>query len=123
MRMNACVVRQPDPGVHHMKALLIDDHPLILLALQTVIQRLGSDVQVVSVQSARAAREACLDDADFDLVLLDLQLGDTDGFEFLGELRTAHPAMPVVVVSASDSNAHVMKAIFLGAMGFNPKRA
>lgn len=106
-----------------MKALLVDDHPLILLALQTVIQRLGSDVEVLSVQSARAAREACAADPTFDLVLLDLQLGDADGFDFLVELRNAHPSMPVVVLSASDSNDHVTKAIYLGAMGFIPKRA
>ena len=106
-----------------MKALLVDDHPLILLALQTVIQRLGSDVEILSVQSAGAAREACAADPTFDLVLLDLQLGDADGFDFLVELRTAHPSMPVVVLSASDSNDYVTKAIYLGAMGFIPKRA
>jgi len=40
-----------------MKVLLIDDHPLILAALQSVIQGLGGDVTVVGVGSARAARE------------------------------------------------------------------
>ena len=40
-----------------MKVLLIDDHPLILSALQTVIQGLGDDVTVVGVgQRARRAR-------------------------------------------------------------------
>jgi DNA-binding NarL/FixJ family response regulator len=106
-----------------MKALLVDDHPLILLALQTVVQRLGPEMHLVCVQSAAAARAACAAEHGFDLVLLDLQLGDADGFDFLVELRASHPAMPVVVVSASDSNAHVMKAIYLGAMGFIPKRA
>ena len=46
-----------------MKVLLIDDHPLILSALQTVIQGLGDDVSVVGVGSARAAREALGADA------------------------------------------------------------
>ena len=32
-----------------MKVLLIDDHPLILQALQSVIQTLGSDTTVVSL--------------------------------------------------------------------------
>jgi DNA-binding NarL/FixJ family response regulator len=106
-----------------MKVLLIDDHPLILSALQSVIQGLGSDTTVVGVGSARAAREALKDDADFDLVLLDLQLGDADGFDVLVEFRAAHPALPVVVVSASDRTSDVIRAIDAGAMGFVPKRA
>lgn len=106
-----------------MKVLLIDDHPLILQALQTVIQSLGSDTTVVGAGSARAARETLRADSDFDLVLLDLQLGDADGFDVLVEFRRTYPALPVVVVSASDRHSDVIKSIDLGAMGFVPKRA
>lgn len=106
-----------------MKVLLVDDHPLILSALQGVIQGLGDDVTVVGADSARAARAALADDAGFDLVLLDLQLGDADGFDVLSELRARHPALPVVVVSASDRASDVIRAIDLGAMGFVPKRS
>jgi len=106
-----------------MKVLLIDDHPLILSALQTVIQGLGDDVTVKGVGTARGAREVLQGDADFDLVLLDLHLGDADGFDVLSELRAAYPALPVVVVSASDRASDVIRAIDLGAMGFVPKRA
>ncbi|HJV59308.1 MAG TPA: response regulator transcription factor [Albitalea sp.] len=106
-----------------MKVLLIDDHPLILSALQTVIQGLGDHVTVVGVHSARAARETLHGPSDIDLVLLDLQLGDADGFDLLGEFRSNYPALPVVVVSASDRTSDVIRAIDLGAMGFVPKRA
>ena len=106
-----------------MKVLVIDDHPLILSALQGVIQGLGSHVSVVGVSGARGAREALAAEPNFDLVLLDLRLGDADGFELLVELRNGWPAVPVVVVSASDRNADVIRAIDLGAMGFVPKRA
>ena len=60
---------------------------------------------------------------DLDALLLDLRLGDADGFELLTELRAAWPAVPVVIVSASDRSADVIRAIDLGAMGFVPKRA
>ena len=106
-----------------MKVLLIDDHPLILAALQSVIEGLGSEVTVVGVASARAARETLLADAEFDLVLLDLHLGDANGFDVLAELRRTYPALPVVVVSASDRPSDVIRAIDAGAMGFVPKRA
>jgi DNA-binding NarL/FixJ family response regulator len=106
-----------------MKVLLIDDHPLILDALRSVIQGMGDDVTVVSASSARQARETLKADPDFDLVLLDLTLGDADGFDVLAEFRTAYPAVPIVVVSASDRHSDVIRAVDLGAMGFVPKRA
>ena len=106
-----------------MKVLLIDDHPLILSALQAVIRGLGDDVTVVGVASERDARAALKQDPDQDLVLLDLHLGEGDGFALLAELRGLYPALPIVVVSASDRASDVIRAIDAGAMGFVPKRA
>ncbi len=106
-----------------MKVLLVDDHPLVLSALQAVIQTIGNDTTVVGVDSAAAARAAMREDADYDLVLLDLALGDADGFDVLIEFRAAYPAVPVVVVSASDRTSDVIRAIDNGAMGFVPKKS
>jgi DNA-binding NarL/FixJ family response regulator len=106
-----------------MKVLLIDDHPLILTALRSVILGLGDDVDVVGVDGGVAARAALQADAGFDLVLLDLALGDCNGFDLLVELRAAYPAIPVVVVSATERTSDVIRAIDSGAMGFVPKRA
>lgn len=105
-----------------MKVLLIDDHPLILSALQTVIEGLGEDVEVIGADSAAAARQTLKQHEDFDLVLLDLQLGDASGFDVLDEFRAAYPALPVVVISASDRTSDVIRSIDQGAMGFVPKR-
>ncbi|MEY2890131.1 MAG: hypothetical protein RJA98_39 [Pseudomonadota bacterium] len=106
-----------------MKVLLIDDHPLILSALKAVIQGLGDDVTVVGAASAREGRLALKTQSDIDLVLLDLQLGDANGFDVLVEFRATYPALPVVVVSASDRTSDVIRSIDSGAMGFVPKRA
>ncbi len=106
-----------------MKVLLVDDHPLVLSALQAVIQTIGSDTTVVGVETAAAARAALATDGDFDLVLLDLALGDDDGFAVLLEFRAAYPAVPVVVVSASDRASDVIRAIDSGAMGYVPKKS
>ena len=106
-----------------MKVLIIDDHPLILSALQSVIQGLGDNIAVSAADSGKAARAALAADAHFDLVLLDLHLGDANGFDLLSELRETYPAIAVVVVSASDRTSDVIRAIDMGAMGFVPKRA
>ena len=106
-----------------MKALLIDDHPLILSGLEFVLRGFGADVSVDCVETARGARELLAVDSAYDIVLLDLQLGDCSGFELLEELRSAYPSLSVVVVSSSDANDDVSQAIYLGAMGYIPKRA
>lgn len=106
-----------------MKVLLVDDHPLVLSALQAVIQGIGDDTTVLGADSAAAARKLLVSDPDIDLVLLDLALGDDDGFEVLIEFRAAYPEIPVVVVSASDRASDVIRAIDGGAMGFLPKKS
>ena len=106
-----------------MNVLLIDDHPLILVALRTLVQDLGERVDVVAATTARQAREILAANADFDIALLDLQLGDDDGFDLLIELRSTCPALSIVVVAASEHRDDVMRAIDLGAMGFVPKCA
>jgi DNA-binding NarL/FixJ family response regulator len=106
-----------------MKVLLVDDHPLVLSALQAVIKTVGSETTVKGVHSAADARTVLAQDDSFDLVLLDLSLGDADGFDVLVEFRAAYPALPVVVVSASDRASDVIRAIDSGAMGFVPKKS
>lgn len=106
-----------------MKVLLVDDHPLILAALRSLLLTLGEKVEVTGAASAAEARTALAAGADHDLILLDLSLGDADGFDLLTEFREAHPGLPIVVVSASERASDVIRAIDLGAMGFVPKRA
>lgn len=106
-----------------MKVLLIDDHPLIQAALSSVIQGLGDNVQVVTCSNAAEARQSLEKDADYELTLLDLQLGDSNGFDLLTDMRARYPSLPVVVISASDRTSDVIRAIDMGAMGFVPKRA
>src|SRR5205814_4889602 len=61
--------------------------------------------------------------ADLDLILLDLNLPDRDGFSVLSELRKAYPSISVVVMSAQQDHDSVVKALNLGALGFIPKSA
>src|SRR5205085_10605659 len=82
--------------------------------------QLGQHVEAIGVAQLQVTLKA---DADFDMVLLDLQLGDANGFDVLAELREAYPALPVVVVSASDRASDVIRSIDMGAMGLVPKRA
>ena len=104
-----------------MKILIVDDHPLIREALRHVLTVLDANINLIEAQNFAEALVAADGNPDLDLILFDLGLPDVDGIDALSELRRRHPAPPVVVLSASEQPATVMRAIETGAMGFIPK--
>ena len=106
-----------------MKILIVDDHPLIQEALQHVLAALDPALDIIQAQDASEAHAALSREPDIDLILLDLALPDSDGFELLGDLRREWPGMPVLVLSATHDRSTVEHALDLGAMGFIPKTA
>jgi DNA-binding NarL/FixJ family response regulator len=106
-----------------MKILVVDDHVLIRQAMRGVLKKLKRDAAVVEAADSQETMEAIAGNPDIGLVLLDLTLPDRDGFSVLAELRERHPALAVVVLSAAQDRANVMKALDLGAAGFIPKSA
>jgi len=104
-----------------MKILVVDDHPLIRQALRYVLKALDQGIELLEAQNCSEALELTGRHSDITLILLDLALPGSDGFEALRGLRDQHPAIPVVVLSASDQPETVKRALDLGAMGFIPK--
>lgn len=104
-----------------MKVLVVDDHPLIREALRNVLVELDANCELLeSADSAGALRIAAAR-PDIDLVLLDLNLPDADGFATLEELRRRRPATAVVILSAQNDHQLVTRSIALGAAGYIPK--
>lgn len=104
-----------------MKILAVDDHPLIRDALRQVLKSLDPDMHLLSTANAQETLIAATENPDLNLILLDLSLPDANGFDVLEQLREQQPGIPVVVLSATDDPASVMRALDGGAMGFIPK--
>ncbi|WP_426420280.1 response regulator [Bradyrhizobium genosp. A] len=104
-----------------MKILVVDDHVLIREALRGVFMELQVDAAVLEAPDCNLALRLIERHADVDLVVIDLGLPDRDGFSLLAELRERDPLLPIVVLSALNDRASVMKALDLGALGFIPK--
>ncbi len=90
-----------------MKILVVDDHPLIQEALQHVLAALDPKLELIQAQDASEAHAALSREPDTDLIVLDLALPGSDGFELLGDLRREWPGMPVLVLSATHDRATV----------------
>ena len=106
-----------------MKILVVDDHVLIREALRGVLRELKEDAAIVEAPDSRQAMQRTAENPDLDLILLDLNLPDRSGFDVLAELRERHPAISVVVLSASSDRDDIARALDLGALGFIPKSA
>jgi DNA-binding NarL/FixJ family response regulator len=106
-----------------MKFLVVDDHELIREAMRSALKQLDSDAAILEAPESRDALRLVDEHPDLDLILLDLNLPDRDGFSLLVDLRKRHPAISVVVMSAQQDHDSVLKALNLGALGFIPKSA
>ena len=106
-----------------MKVLLVDDHVLIRDALRSVLREVWDRAAIIEAADARQAMHSIEANPDLDLVLLDLTLPDGNGFDTLSRIRERHPAMAVVILSASDDRDAITRAFELGVVGFIPKSA
>src|SRR5215467_899111 len=106
-----------------MKFLVLDDHELIREAMRGALNQLDTEAIILEAADSLQAMPLIEENIDLDLILLDLNLPDRDGFSMLVELRKTHPSVPVVVMSAQQDQDSVVKALKLGAFGFIPKSA
>ena len=104
-----------------MKILVIDDHALIRELLRGVLGQLKPEAAILEATDAREAIRLAAENADLELVLLDLSLPDRDGFELLAELRECQPTVPIVVLSGHHDQANVVRALDLGALVSFPR--
>ena len=96
------------------RLLVADDNKVNRLLLTRSLELMGHEV--VSAGNGRTALEK-LRSERFDLLLLDLEMPEVDGFELL-EQRVADPALralPVIVTSSLEGVAQIARCIELGA--------
>lgn len=103
--------------------LIVDDHPLFLEALQRAIASVFPSAKITEATTIEAAKSELMGRVSFDVVMLDLALPGTRGFEGLLELRTLYPKTPIVVVSALEDPRIVQDVMRYGAAGFISKSA
>jgi len=91
--------------------LIVDDEERILNFLQPKLRAAGYDV-VTAKNGVEALEQIRLQ--QLDLIVLDLIMPQMDGFETLRRLRS-FPALPVIVLSARNSDTDKIKGLKLGA--------
>jgi len=103
------------------RIIIADDHPLFRTALSHAVAKVWAGAEIVEASSASQARAEV--ETGAEALLLDLHMEDSHGLTALMDFRQDYPALPVVIVSASEDPRVYAAASQLGAAGFIPKSA
>jgi two-component system, OmpR family, response regulator len=100
------------------RLLLVDDEPFLTEAVATSLRFMGYEVTTAQRgdEALRLVRAR-----SFDLVVLDVTLPDTDGFEVLRRLRRDGSRVPVLFLTARDSAEDRATGQALGGDGYMTK--
>jgi two-component system, NarL family, response regulator NreC len=105
-----------------IRVLIVDDHDLLRAGMRS---RLEHEEDIVVVGEAASAEEALakIRVLEPDVVLLDLLLPRTSGYDAIPALLETSPRSRVLVVSSQAVPSSVRRALEAGAAGYVPKRA
>ena len=101
------------------RVLIVDDHPSFRASARVLLEAEGFDVVGEAADGAQAITEAGR--LRPEVVLLDVQLPDIDGFDVAARLTGADDAPTVILVSSRDGSDFGPLVTRSGARGFVPK--
>ncbi len=99
------------------KILIADDDSLVRMAIQKILTLFF--FFLLAVESGRQVLEHISD--EFDVIVLDINMPDMDGFETLERLNQQQVDIPVLFLTGAGSMDYAVKAIHLGAYDFLTK--
>ena len=102
-----------------MRVLIVDDHPSFRASARKLLESEGYEVVGEAADGAGALAAAAK--LHPDVVLLDVQLPDIDGFEVASRLAETESAPEVILTSSRDCDDYGSCVEECGARGFVPK--
>ena len=110
---------QPEQPV---RVLLVDDDPHMS---RVIAHELLADLRINLIGQAGNVKEGrrLISQNEFDVMLVDLNLGDGTGFDLIEYMKTVRPMAEVVVISAMEDEQHALHAFELGATGYLVKNS
>lgn len=113
------MVGQPNKPV---KVLVVDDDVHLRMVISQEIMNDRRTIVVAQAGNLKEAKKA-IRQHDFDVMLLDVNLGDTDGLELIDVMKSLRPNAEAIVVSVVETEEQVLRAFELGATGYLVKNS
>lgn len=102
-----------------MRVLLADDHVLVRDGIASLLAAWGHDVVGEAVDGEEAV--ALTGRLKPELVLMDVRMPGIGGIEATRRIKSAHPQVAIVILTASEDEEDLFAAIRAGAQGYLPK--
>jgi DNA-binding NarL/FixJ family response regulator len=99
------------------RVFLVDDHEIVREGIAAVINA-QPDLEVVGEASNARQARARVDATLPDVVVLDVRLPDGSGIDVCRDIRSAHPGVHVLILTAYDDDEASYAAVLAGAAGY-----
>ncbi|HGY9579790.1 TPA: response regulator [Vibrio harveyi] len=103
--------------MNKLNYLIFDDHPLVCIAIKSLVESLGTANDVLTVTNAKDALKI-LKEQQIGLLILDVNLADCDGYDFYKRIKSHGFAGKVIFFSAETSHMYSQMAFRSGADGY-----
>ena len=100
-----------------IKVVIIDDHVVVRAGLRYIIEA-DPELEFIGEFGGGLGAEAFVAEKDPDVVLLDVRMPDRNGIDALKDILAADPKRRVVMLTTSDAEEDVFRAIEEGALGY-----
>ena len=110
------------PGDHGITVLCVDDHAIVREGIVSLVEG-DPDLKVVGEAESAKQAIAAFHAAKPDVTVMDLRLPDGDGIDVIKELRRDFPQARFVVLTSSEGDMDMRRAIEAGAQAFLIKGA
>lgn len=102
------------------KILIVDDHEVLRDGVKRVFDKQTEPVIFGEASTVQDALNLARGE-DWDVVILDISLGDRSGLEVLKELKQIRPRLPVLILSMHSEEEFARRAFKAGAAGYITK--
>src|ERR1700720_1229524 len=108
-------------AVAKKRILVVDDHPIVRQGLSLLLNREPDLVVCGEAEEATGAMHV-MASARPDILIVDISLNGPDGLDLLKNIRTTHPALPVLILSMHDEAIYAERALRARANGYIMKQ-
>jgi DNA-binding NarL/FixJ family response regulator len=102
------------------KVLILDDHEVVREGVKKILAEHPGEISFGEASTATEALTLVRAE-DWDVVVLDLSLGERSGLEVLKELKQIRPHLPVLILSMHSEEQYARRAFKAGAAGYITK--
>ncbi len=103
-----------------LRILIADDHALLREGFIGLLKVVNNDWEFEQAESFQDVCER-LDSADFDVLVIDLQMPGMNGVESLNKLRADQPTLKIAVLTGTETRSVILECLAAGVHGYIPK--